>query len=419
MTAAAAGPLKILRLIARLNIGGPARHVVLLDHGLRERGHRTRLIHGSVGEGEGSLEHLANEFDVPVCKIADLGRRLSVFSDVRAFGRVLALFFREVPDVVHTHTAKAGALGRLAALLFNATRRRRRRCVVVHTFHGHVLEGYFGPVAERVVRVLERTLALVTDRIVAISPIQSRDLATRFRIGSPAKIVTIPLGLQLDTLLTLEPGAADDREELSIPRDDVVIGFVGRMVAIKSLPTLITSFAGIVQQQANVTLMLVGDGPLRREIEALALRLGVSSRVRFCGWREDLARVYATMDICALPSLNEGTPVALIEAMAAGRPVVATRVGGVPDVVDDGKTGLLVPAGDVESLTTAILGLARDAETRRRYGAAGREHVKLRYTVDRLIQDIEQLYASALVQKRRSPIERPASGALTGAAAGS
>src|SRR5436190_20353370 len=162
--------MKILRIIARLNVGGPARHVVLLDRGLRNRGHDTRLVPGSLAPSEASLEHLAVDYVLPTTHIRELGRRVSPLGDLRAFTKLLRLVFREAPDVVHTHTAKAGTLGRLAAGLFNITRTRRRRCLVVHTFHGHVLTGYFGPATNVAVRLAERTLARVTDRVVTISP---------------------------------------------------------------------------------------------------------------------------------------------------------------------------------------------------------------------------------------------------------
>ncbi len=192
--------MRVLRAIARLNVGGPARHVVLLDRGLRARGHETLLVHGTVGEDEASLEHLAVELGVPTRKVADLGRRVSPLGDARAFVRLLRAIFREQPDIVHTHTAKAGALGRLAALAFNATRSRRRRCVVVHTYHGHVFEGYFGPAGSWLVRSAERLLAHATDWIITISPAQRQAIVERFGVGRPERTVVVPLGLDSESV---------------------------------------------------------------------------------------------------------------------------------------------------------------------------------------------------------------------------
>src|SRR5262245_20165107 len=195
--------LKCVRVITRLNVGGPARHVILLNDGLQSIGYRTLLVHGALDRDEASLEHLAHDRMLPAVEIAALGRRVSPLSDARALVALTRLLFRESPDVVHTHTAKAGTLGRLAALAFNLTRRRTRRAVVVHTFHGHVLHGYFNLVTGAVIRIAERALALMTDRIVAISPSQRKELVERYGVVRDSKAVVVPLGLNLDRLLQL------------------------------------------------------------------------------------------------------------------------------------------------------------------------------------------------------------------------
>jgi glycosyltransferase involved in cell wall biosynthesis len=399
-SAARSRSLKILRIIARLNIGGPARHVIGLDQGLQARGHHTLLAHGAVGAGEASLEHLAAERRVRSMRISGLGRRVSPLSDARALLRLLGLAFRESPDVIHTHTAKAGTLGRIAALAFNATRGRSRRCLVVHTFHGHVLQGYFHPALNILVRCAERALALATHRIVTLSPSQRTDIVHRFAIARDSKTVTIPLGLDLEPLLELPSSAPDYRRELSIGPAEVVIGYVGRMVPIKDLGTLFAAFVRACASHPNLRLLLAGDGPERAKIDELVSQSHIGDRVACLGWTEDLPRVYATMDICALSSLNEGTPVALIEAMAAGRAVVATAVGGVPDVVEEGETGLLVPPGDVEAFAAAVLDLAFDVQRRRRMGMAGRQRAAARFSAERLVDDVERMYVSALAEAR-------------------
>jgi len=392
--------VRILRVITRLNVGGPARHVVLLDRGLRGRGHETRLVYGSLAPGDGSLEHLAAAAGLPTTPIRTLGRRINPIGDLRAFARLLRVVFREAPDVVHTHTAKAGTLGRLAAGLFNMTRPRRRRCIVVHTFHGHVLSGYFGPTMNVAVRLAERTLATITDRVVTISPAQRHDIVTRFNIAAAARTTVVPLGLDLERLARLDSDAADLRERLGIPEQAPVVGFVGRFVAIKDLATLVQAFALVAARRPDAVLLLVGDGPLRAEIDALVRALGLQERVHLIGWIDDLAPVYATIDVFALSSLNEGTPVAMIEAMAAAKPVVATRVGGVADVVDDERTGLLVPPQTPQALAGAIVRLVGAPEERARMGAAGRQAVVARYSPERLVDDIDRLYRDALAQKR-------------------
>ncbi len=394
--------MKVVRIIARLNVGGPARHVVLLDRGLRARGYDTLLVHGSIDPGEASLEHLAQTSGLRTLKIPDLGRSISPLSDIRAFLQVTRTIFREAPDVVHTHTAKAGTLGRLAALAFNATRSRRRRCVLVHTFHGHVLSGYFGRVGNVLARLIERTLGAATDRTVAISPRQRRELVDRFRVASDARTVVVPLGLDLGPLLEQTADAPNLRRELQIGDEDIVVGYVGRFVPIKNIALLVRAFADASLLQKDMWLLLAGDGPLRTELESLADRCGIKDRVRFLGWTENLGALYATLDVCALSSLNEGTPVAIIEAMAASKAVVATAVGGVADVVDEGRTGLLVESGDADALAAALRRLAADPAERLALGVAARREVAQRFSSERLVDDIDHLYQEALAEKRHA-----------------
>jgi glycosyltransferase involved in cell wall biosynthesis len=398
--------VKILRVITRLNVGGPARHVVLLDRGLRGRGHETRLVYGSLAPGDGSLEHLAVDAGLPVTHIRALGRQVNPISDLRAFAHLLRLVFREAPDVVHTHTAKAGTLGRVAACLFNMTRPRRRRCLVVHTFHGHVLTGYFGPTMNVAVRRAERTLARITDRVVTISPAIRRDIVTRFNIAAAARTTVVPLGLDLERLARLDSLAPHLRRQLGIPERALVVAYIGRFVAIKDLATLVHAFALVAAQRPDAVLLLVGDGPVRAEIDALVAALALQKHVHLVGWIEDLAPVYATIDICALSSLNEGTPVAVIEAMAAAKAVVATRVGGVADVVEHERTGLLVPPQNPKALADAIVRLAAAPDERLRMGAAGRQAVAARFSPERLVDDIDTLYRDALAQKRSPRVVR-------------
>ena len=391
---------KVIRVIARLNVGGPARHVVLLNEGLERRGYDTLLVHGSVDESEASLEPLAADAGLATVRIAELGRRIRLLDDALAFWKLLRLVFDAKPDIVHTHTAKAGALGRVAAFTFNMTRRRRDRCVIAHTFHGHVLTGYFSAPVNAAVRLVERSLALVTDSVVTISPAQRRDIVEVFRIASPARTAMIPLGLSLAPLLGLAADAPSSRCDLGIGDQDFVVAYVGRFVPIKDLATLVRAFASLVREVPDSWLLLAGDGPARGSLETLASELGVAPRVKFLGWIDDLPRAYAAMDVCALSSLNEGTPVAIIEAMAAARAVVAPAVGGVPDIVRDNDTGLLVPSGDPAALAAALRRLASDAGLRGRLGAAARQEAARRFGSDRLVEDVARLYDDLLSRRR-------------------
>jgi glycosyltransferase involved in cell wall biosynthesis len=313
---------------------------------------------------------------------------------------LLALLFREKPDVVHTHTAKAGVIGRIAALIFNVGRRRSQRCLIVHTFHGHVFEGYFHPAISWLIRGFERLLASMSDRIIAISAAQRADLVQRFAIASDAKTVTIPLGLDLRRLLEQTADVPDYRHELSISPDDVVLGFMGRFVPIKDLGTLVMAYAMALRRRGNLQLILAGDGSERAALEKLIERAGISDRVHALSWCRDLPRFYSTIDVAVLSSRNEGTPVMVIEAMAAGKPVIATAVGGVPDLVHDGVTGVLVPAKNANAFSDAIVRLASDREERSAMGRAARCQVRDRYSDERLVKDLQTLYANALRAKR-------------------
>jgi glycosyltransferase involved in cell wall biosynthesis len=400
---------KVMRAIARLNVGGPARHAVILEHGLRRRGFETLLVHGSPTTDEGSFEDLIDERAVRAIRLPGLGRRVKPWSDLVAFWHLLRLIFQERPDILHTHTAKAGTLGRLAGIAYNLTRGRARQCLLVHTFHGHVLSGYFGRLGTLATRQAERLLARWSDRIITISDRQRDEIGRTFRIASLDKISVIPLGLELDELLAASSPDRSLREALGWTSNEFVVGYVGRLVAIKDVPTLLTGFTHLLERCPRARLVIVGDGVLRQSLERTARDLRIESSVHFAGWQRDLRSVYGAMDVVALTSRNEGTPVALIEALAAGIPVVATAVGGVPDVVRDNQTGLLVSPGEPMSLANALYRVASDDELRRRLGANGREDMARRFRSERLVADIAAEY-SELLNERSSRRVRAAPG---------
>jgi glycosyltransferase involved in cell wall biosynthesis len=376
--------------------------VVLLNAGLAPRGFETLLVHGIVDDHEGSLEHLAQEAGIQVRRIPQLNRGINLFSDLRAWLQIARLVFNMRPDVVHTHTAKAGILGRVAALCYNVGHRRRKRCLVVHTFHGNVLSGYFGPLTSAFVRAAERLIALATDHIVVVAAQQREEIVDRFHIAPERKVKVVRLGLNLDGLLHLDESEASLRPDLGWDQTDVVFGFVGRLVPIKDPAVMIRALAAALPRAPKARLLMVGDGALRPELERLTESLGISRAVRFLGWRQQLSEVYRSIDIGILSSRNEGTPVALIEAMAAGRPVLSTAVGGVVEVVTPSVTGLLVPAGDVSAMADAMVSLVDGPEMRLRLGRAARQDVGQRYNRVRLIDETGDLYRSGLTAKRGS-----------------
>lgn len=387
---------RILRVLTRLNIGGPAINVTLADAGLRARGYDTLLVHGRLGPGEASAGPLAASYGIPTLELPALAREVSPRDDLAALRSLVRLLDERRPQIVHTHTSKAGALGRLAARWHNLRRPPGDRCLVVHTFDGHVFEGYFGSAGSRLVVLVERLLARWTDAIVAVAPRQRDDLVSRFRIAPASRVVVVPHGLDLAPYLEVPEADAAARAALGLPADAFVAVFAGRLVPIKDVATLLDAFAQVRAGIPAAHLVVAGDGELRGELMARARALGLDAAVHWLGWRRDLARLYAASDIVVLSSRNEGTPLALIEGMAAGRPAAATAVGGVPDVVREGQTGLLAPAGDAAALGEAIARLARDPALRRAMGSAARADMVARYSAARLADDLDRLYTSLL-----------------------
>jgi glycosyltransferase involved in cell wall biosynthesis len=384
---------KVTRIITRLNVGGPARQAVMLTERLRDRGYDSELVTGIEAPREGRI--------VPpdgATVVGTLKRSVDPMGDVRAVRELTRLVRTRRPDIVHTHLAKAGALGRYAA-------RRARTPVVVHTFHGHVLEGYFSPPVARAFLSAERRLARWTTALVAVSESVRTELLG-LEIGRPQQWRVIPVGLELDSLLGAPPDAAASRTALDLPPDATVVGIVGRLVPIKDHETFLLAAARVARERPGVHVAIVGDGELRDRLASRAASL-LGARVSFTGWVEDLPTLYAALDVVVLTSRNEGTPVALIEAGAAGKPVIATRVGGVPDVVLDGKTGALVVPGDAAGVAREIARLLDDVPLARTRGEAARAHVRDRFSARRLLEDMDFLYRELLERSIRSGTTRP------------
>lgn len=378
-------PLRVARIIARLNVGGPAHHVTLLTARLDPAEYSSHLLVGRPSAQEGEFTSVLERSGIVPVQIAQLGPAIEPIADLSALIALVRHLRRIKPDLVHTHTAKAGALGRIAALAV------RPRPIIVHTYHGHVLEGYFGRTVTTAYRVAERALARVSDQLIAVSEQTADDLA-RLGVASRERFTVIPIGLDLNRLLALSPEPDPEaRAVFGLEPDDVVLAFVGRLVPIKRLDVLLRGLSLALADAPSLRLLVVGDGELREDYEALAARLGISNRVQFLGFRFDLEKIAAATDIAVLSSDNEGTPVALIEAGAAARASVSTDVGGVADIVAP-ETGRLVPAADPAALAAALVELANDASLRAKLGAAARARVAMAYHADRLMSDVAQLY---------------------------
>jgi glycosyltransferase involved in cell wall biosynthesis len=373
-------------------MGGPALHVAYLTAGLAERGYDTTLVAGSLARGEDSMAFVADELGVEVVRIDELHREISATRDLVAAVRLARLIRKTRPHILHTHTAKAGAVGRLAAIFAGDA----RPPVVVHTFHGHVLSGYFDPVRTRAFRLLERTLARSTTALVAVSP-QVRDDLVALDVAPAKQFVVVRLGIELDQRVSAgSNGRAETRRVLGIGAEPFTVGWIGRMTGIKRTDDVLLAFRTLRERGVDARLVMVGDGPDRDHVERRAHDLGVVRDTLFLGYQEQVARFFAAFDVFVLPSANEGTPVTAIEALAAGRPVVATRVGGIPDVVREGEDGFLVAQGDVGALADRLEQLAGDPRLRERMGESARSRVRRRYAVGRLVDDVDRLYRSLL-----------------------
>jgi len=397
-------PLLVHRVIARLNVGGPAMHVVNLTRALDEDGWRTRLVAGSVLESEGDMEYYAREREVEVTTLPEMARSLHPLADLRSLWALWRLFRRERPDVVHTHTAKAGTLGRIAAALAGVP-------VRIHTFHGHVLGGdYFPPAATRFFLWVEQVLARVTHRLVVLTETQAREMADDLGVAPRERFAVVPLGLELETFRQVDRRTMgpDVRTELGLADGEVAVGIVGRLVPIKNHELFLEGLAAARDAGADhLRGVVIGAGEREAELQAYARSLGLTSAaVLWLGWRRDLPRLSAALDLVALTSHDEGTPVALLEALAAGTPVLARAVGGVAEVLEGAGAGTTLPveAGPEawgEAMVREANGEALDAEVR--------DHVTRRYSVARLAADLAVLYRAELSREdpeRRRPEPR-------------
>ena len=402
--------MKIVRIIARLNVGGPARHVVWLTGGLPSPEFESVLIAGTVPDGEEDMSYFAAENGVKPVYIPELSRELSP-KDLVSLFKIYRVLRRERPDVVHTHTAKAGTVGRVAAFLYrwatwDTLIGRPRQLTVIHTFHGHVFHSYYGSLKTSVFLTIERLLArFATDRIITISEQQYSEIHERFGVGRTSQFRIVPLGIDL-TVFGRDSGQRQAfRDSIGAGDDDIVVGFVGRLTEIKNLSLLLRVAEKVKvrsNQSPNIRFFLVGDGNLREQLESEAAALIADGTVTFLGHQHDIGDVLSGMDIIALTSRNEGTPLSLIEGMAAGLPFISTAVGGVVDLAGDQverhdgfrvcERGVLVDADNVDSFTDGLIYLAKNEKLRERLSNAGREYIASNYSRERLVDDIASLY---------------------------
>lgn len=409
---------KVFRLIARLNTGGPARHVVWLTAGLPENEFKTVLVCGSVPPGEGDMSYFAAENGVEPFIIPEMSRELSP-KDVVSLWKIYRKLLREKPAIVHTHTAKAGTLGRAAGFLyrwltFKTLIGKPRPVRFVHTYHGHVFHSYYGAGKTYFFLTVERLLAwLATDRILVLSEQQRREIHEDFGVGSKNQFRIVPLGIDLAPFRDSASRRHIFRRELNAADDEILIGIVGRLTEVKNhqlflqVAKLWAEKTRAIQNPARVRFVIVGDGHLRARLESAAAELGLTAEnVVFAGERHDAANFYPALDIVALTSLNEGTPLTLIEAMANRRAAISTAVGGTIDLLgaksgkinnyEIGERGVLVESENAASFAEGLSVLIENPVLRDELAARGEQFVAANYSKERLLGDIERLYRELL-----------------------
>jgi glycosyltransferase involved in cell wall biosynthesis len=383
--------LRVLRAITRLNVGGPSIHAIMLTRDLDPDRFQSLLVTGVESPSEGTMRYLADENGVRPLIVESLGREVSPLNDVRSLAEMYRVIRRNRPDIVHTHMAKAGTTARLAAWLAHVP-------IIVHTYHGHVFHSYFNPIKTRIFLGIERALARLSDRVVVVGEAQRNEIAG-FGVAPLEKLIPIPLGLPLESFLCVDAHRGALRREIGLTAHEPLVGIVARLVPIKAHEYFLAAASRIRATREDVHFAIVGDGERRSELESMSREFELTDRVHFLGWRRDMRPIYADLDVVVLSSLNEGSPVAVIEALAAARPVVATMVGGVGEVVDDGTSGILVQPRDPDAIAAGVLRFIEDPAWSRGVGLAGRASVIPRYSVSRLVGDMETLYLGLAREK--------------------
>jgi glycosyltransferase involved in cell wall biosynthesis len=377
---------RVLRVIARMNVGGPAVQVTGLMLELDRARFEQRLLMGACDDDEVDYLEL-HGLDVGQIAVSGLGRAVRPFDDLRALREIIRQLREFRPDIVHTHTTKAGLLGRVAVRMS----RIRPRPALVHTFHGHLLRGYFGRLGTKGLVAMERKLAARTDRLVAVGSVV-RDELLAVGIGTRDQYHVVAPGISLQTA----PARAVARARLDLPENAPVVAFVGRLTQIKRPDRLIAVADRVIEGTPGAIFVVAGDGDLLNATREQARSLG--DAIRFLGVRSDIEVVFAAADAALLTSDNEGMPVSLIEAAMAGLPSVTTAVGSAAEVVLDGRTGLVV-SPDVEELSKAVVSLLQDPERREEMGRAARRHAEQCFSRSRLVEDTAQLYEELLQQR--------------------
>lgn len=410
---------RVLRILNRLIIGGPAINATYLTKYMAPE-FETMLVIGGKDSHEQDADHLSMDLGITPVEVPEMKRNISPFDDGQAYRKIKKLIEKFRPDIVHTHAAKSGVIGRLAADACKVP-------VIVHTFHGHVFHSYFNKWKTNTFINIERYLARRSTGIIAISESQKNELAHVYKICPENKMKIIPLGLDLDKFQQHHDiKRAEFRHQYFLYDSDIVIGIIGRVVPVKNHSLFVAAAKKVLEQtSARVKFVIIGDGDMRSQMEAEFREAGIDyayypeekrEATAICtSWLTDMDIVLAGLDIVALTSHNEGTPVSLIEAQAAGKPVVSTNVGGVLDVVVDNQCGFITEPGDADIFAEALLKLINKPEMRIYFGTQGRNFVQTKYSYQRLVSDMSDYYYSLMDKKGvdyRSRLGRPVPGLI-------
>ena len=387
------GPIRVLRLLSRMNVGGPSIHVINLTRSLAGHGFETRLVVGEPPMIEGSMIPLARREGVQPCIISGLTRDIDPVHDAAAFASLLAVIREFRPHIVETHTAKAGLLGRMAAVACGVP-------VTVHTFHGTVFEGYFSSAGTCGIIFAERILSRLSDLIIALSDGQRDEILSRLRLAKPDKVRVVPLGLDLSSFLQLPRRTGGWRRVAGIPEDACLMGVVARLVPVKNHLGLLSAFRRLASEHEKLHLAIVGGGELESDIRQWVQNSGLADRVHLTGIVQPIGQVYADLDLLVLASKNEGTPLVLIEALSAGCPVAATAVGGVPELLS-GVKGARLLGIDQETLVADLRTVLGGLAALQHAAASGRNLMQSRFPIDELAETMAGLYRGILHRRGR------------------
>lgn len=384
-------PIRIMYIITRLSIGSPAMHVSLLAERMPHPDYETVLVTGLPDRDAGDMAYFTTAHGVEPVYLPLLGLSLNPLTNIRVIYQLYRLMRDVQPDIVHTHLAKAGFSGRIAARLAGVP-------VIIHTFHTHAFQKHFNPVMVQTFVLVERLLARFTDAIITLTQSLRHDLTEVYRIARKGRMTTLPLGLDLSGFAAAPRQTGAFRQQLGFPPDAPLIGIVGRLAPIKNHALFLEAAARIHAELPQCRFVIVGDGEMRPAVEAKIRELGLQAVVKMTGWQNDLTAVYGDLDLLVNSSTSEGTPTPIMEALTAGCPVVATAVGGVPDMLDHGRLGMLVFSDDAQTLADAVLLALRSPQD----NAHAREIMLNRYGIDRLISDLDSLYRGLLAKKGRA-----------------